>query len=245
MEGKPYERKLSLMNTYRFAICDDNKAQIEFLSAAVLHWGEKRGIHPQISAFENGESFLFRYAEDKAFDILLLDIEMGQLNGVQLAKTVRQENKEVQIIFITGYMDYISDGYDVEALHYLLKPVSEEKLHSVLDRAAERLKDKKNSLFLNTGDEMVRIPLYTVRYIEVRQNYVTIHADVDYTVKKTLRELEQSLDSSFFRTGRSYIVNLQFIKKVTKTDVYLKDGAVVPLSRGLYNDLNQAIIRYF
>lgn len=233
------------MNSYKIAICDDNKAQIEFLSAAVLHWGEKRDIHPQIFTFENGESFLFQYTEDKSFDILLLDIEMRQLNGVQLAKTIRRENKEVQIIFITGYMDYISDGYDVEALHYLLKPVSEEKLGSVLDRAAERLQDKKKSLFINTGDEMVRIPLYTIRFIEVRQNYVTIHADMEYTLKKTLRELEQSLDSSFFRTGRSYIVNLQFIQKVTKTDVFLKDGSVIPLSRGLYNDLNQAIIRYF
>lgn len=233
------------MNSYKIAICDDNKAQIEFLSAAVLHWGEKRDIHPQIFTFENGESFLFQYTEDKSFDILLLDIEMGQLNGVQLAKTIRRENKEVQIIFITGYMDYISDGYDVEALHYLLKPVSEEKLGSVLDRAAERLQDKKKSLFINTGDEMVRIPLYTIRFIEVRQNYVTIHADMEYTLKKTLRELEQSLDSSFFRTGRSYIVNLQFIQKVTKTDVFLKDGSVIPLSRRLYNDLNQAIIRYF
>ena len=233
------------MNSYKIAICDDNKAQIEFFSAAVLHWGEKRDIHPQIFTFENGESFLFQYTEDKSFDILLLDIEMGQLNGVQLAKTIRRENKEVQIIFITGYMDYISDGYDVEALHYLLKPVSEEKLGSVLDRAAERLQDKKKSLFINTGDEMVRIPLYTIRFIEVRQNYVTIHADMEYTLKKTLRELEQSLDSSFFRTGRSYIVNLQFIQKVTKTDVFLKDGSVIPLSRGLYNDLNQAIIRYF
>lgn len=233
------------MNTYKFAICDDNKAQRESLSAAVMNWGSQRDAVPQISTFESGENFLFQYAEDKSFDILLLDIEMGQLNGVQLAKTVRQENKEVQIIFITGYMDYISDGYDVEALHYLLKPVSEEKLYAVLDRAAERLGDRKNSLLLHTGDEIVRIPLYTIRYIEVRQNYVTIHTGTDYTVKKPLRELEQSLDGSFFRTGRSYIVNLRFIKKVTKTDVYLKDGAVIPLSRGLYGSLNQAIIRYF
>lgn len=233
------------MSTYKIAVCDDDPAQIQYLSGRLNTWAQKKGVHLQISSFHNAESFLFQYADEKNFDILLLDIEMGKMNGVELAKKVREGNKEVQIVFITGYMEYISAGYDVEALHYLLKPVTEEKLFDVLDRACEHLKNKARSILFHTGSETVRIPLYEIRSLEVRQNYVTIHADEDYTIKKPLRELEKQLDESFFRTSRSCLVNLHYIKKITKTDVTLKDSTVLPLSRGLYDPLNQAMIRYF
>lgn len=233
------------MSTCKIAVCDDDPAQIQYLSAKLNTWAQKRDVLLQIAAFHSAESFLFQYADEKNFDILLLDIEMGKMNGVELAKKVREGNKEVQIVFITGYMEYISAGYDVEALHYLLKPVTEEKLFSVLDRAREHLKNKSRYILFHTGSEAVRIPLYEIRYLEVRQNYVTIHADEDYTMKKPLRELEKQLDDSFFRTGRSCLVNLHYIKKITKTDVYLKDNTALPLSRGLYDTLNQTMIRYF
>lgn len=233
------------MSTYKIAVCDDDPAQIQYLTASLSAWAQEKGVLLQTSSFESAESFLFQYADEKDFDILLLDIEMGRMNGVDLAKKVRETNKEVQIIFITGYMEYISAGYDVEALHYLLKPVTNEKLSGVLNRACERLKNKARCLLIHTGGEIVRIPLYEIRYLDVHQNYVTIHADEDYTIKKTLRELESQLDESFFRTGRSCLVNLHSIKKITRTDVYLKDGVRLPLSRGLYDSLNQTMIRYF
>lgn len=220
------------MNTYKIAICDDDKTQRENLTAQVKEWAKKKEQFIQLTTFESAESFLFQYAEEKDFDMLLLDIEMGQMNGVELAKAVRREDKEVQIIFITGYMDYISDGYDVEALHYLLKPVSTEKLSDVLDRAAQHLKSRDKSILFHLQGEVVRIPLYEIRYMEVRQNYVTIHANEEYTIKKTLRELEQNLDERFYCIGRSYLVNLYEIRKITRTDVYLKDETVLPLSRG-------------
>lgn len=220
------------MNTYKIAICDDDKTQRENLTALVKEWAKKKEQFIQLTTFESAESFLFQYAEEKDFDMLLLDIEMGQMNGVELAKAVRREDKEVQIIFITGYMDYISDGYDVEALHYLLKPVSTEKLSDVLDRAAQHLKSRDKSILFHLQGEVVRIPLYEIRYMEVRQNYVTIHANEEYTIKKTLRELEQNLDERFYCIGRSYLVNLYEIRKITRTDVYLKDETVLPLSRG-------------
>lgn len=91
-----------------------------------------------MSALPRRMPFFFCYAEDKSFDLLLLDVEMPGTDGVTLAKTVRQENEAVQIVFITGYSDYIAEGYDVAALHYLVKPVSREKLFAVLDRAWEK-----------------------------------------------------------------------------------------------------------
>lgn len=230
---------------YRFAICDDEPAAVGYIATLVARWADMAGHTAAIDGFPSAEAFLLRYAEDKAYDILLLDIEMGTMNGIALAKAVRAENKEVQIIFITGYKEYIADGYDVEALHYLIKPVSEQKLFAVLNRAAEKLKRNERVLLLDTRDEAVRIPFYEIQYLEVRQNYVTIHAREEYTVKKPLSEIEHELDESFFRTGRSFIVNLRYIKKISKTDVYLKSGAVIPLSRGMYEPLNRAMISYF
>lgn len=233
------------MQDYRIAICDDEAVQTDYLAALVNDWGHERRVLLHIERFPSAEAFWFRYAAARDFDILLLDIEMGGMNGVELARRIRREDKELQLLFVTGYMEYISDGYDVEALHYLLKPVTAERLYGVLDRARERLAERGKSLFLKAGEETVRVPLYDIRYLEVRQNYVTVHAGEEYTVKKTLQELEKELDGSFFRTGRSYIVNLRFVKKIARTEVSLADGAVVPLSRGLYDRMNRALISYF
>ena len=228
--------------TYRIALCDDEQTSLDFIAALVRSWAEQAGQQAEISAFESAEAFLFHYAERRDFDIPLLDIEMGGLDGVPLARRVRRDNDTVQIVFITGYSDYISDGYEVAALHYLMKPVDRDKLFAVLDRAALKLRKNERVLTLSLPEETVRVPLYEVRYLDVHQNYVTVHGKEDHTVKKPLRELEPMLDDRFFRIGRSCILNLLFIQRVTKTDVYLTDGSVLPLPRGMYEPLNRAII---
>ena len=123
----------------RIAICDDSAADRDYLAGLARRWAGQRLHTVQLALYPSAESFLFAYAEDKTVQILLLDIEMGQMDGVTMARTLRKDNDGVQIIFITGYSDYIADGYEVEALHYLMKPVDESKLFSVLDRAADKL----------------------------------------------------------------------------------------------------------
>ena len=113
---------------YRAAVCDDSAADADYVRGIVAHWAEQRGVALECRTFSSAEQFLFCYAEDKNFDLLLLDVEMPGADGVTLAKMVRQENEAVQIVFITGYSDYIAEGYDVAALHYLMKPVRPEKL---------------------------------------------------------------------------------------------------------------------
>ncbi len=264
---------------YRIAVCDDEQADACYVEGLIQKWAQARAVMVQVELFPSAEAFLFRYEEDRTFDMLFLDIEMGaagsdalhdddgiketaasdhgsgmkredmpdRMNGIDLALRIREQEhgRAVQIVFVTGYMDYIEKGYDVEALHYLLKPVTQERLSGVLDRAAQRVQDRERELCLQTPEGIVCIPVSEIRYLEVRRNYVTVHSDEDYTVRRTLGELERELDESFFRTGRSYIVNLRFVKKITRTQAVLKDGAQIPLSRGLYEDINRALIRYF
>jgi len=229
---------------YRIAVCDDSSADCAYLQTLLREWSRSGSVPVQVQTFASAEQFLFCYADDKAWDILLLDIEMGAMDGVTLAKRVRKDHEAVQIVFITGYSDYIAEGYEVAALHYLMKPVKQDKLFSVLDRALEKRKQEERCLNLESAGEMVRIPFYEIRYLEVRQNYVTVHAKKDHTVKRTLGEFEKELDDRFCRVGRSVIVNLKYIQRVTKTDVYLSDGTVLPLPRGAYEPLNRAIIQH-
>ena len=227
-------------------LCDDERTEIAYLAGLVRKWAAGCNVNAHLSEYTSAESLLFAYEDDKTADILLLDIQMGAMDGVALAKELRRDNKEIQIIFVTGYMEYIADGYDVEALHYLLKPVTEEKLSAVLDKAVQKLTRNERALFVCHTGENVRIPLYEIRFLEVFHNYVTIHAQGDYIVKKTLgeleRELERELDSGFFRTGRSHLVNLRYVRKTTKSEIFLMDGSAIPLSRGLFDAINRAII---
>ena len=229
---------------YRVAIVDDSVKDAEFVQGILNNWADLRQVNIRTEVFASAESFLFRYAEDKEWDILLLDIEMGAMDGVTMAKRVRQDNEAVQIVFITGYSDYIAEGYEVAALHYLMKPVNREKLLSVLDRAMEKRKQEERCLNLESYGEMVRLPFYEIRYLDVHQNYVTVHAKVDYTVKRTLGDFEKELDDRYFRVGRGMILNLKYIHRVTKTEVRLSDGTVLPLPRGAYEPLNRAIITH-
>lgn len=230
---------------YRFAVCDDNGTDAAFVVSLIEEWNKRKRLPLQIEMFSSAEAFLFAYEEHSDFDLLVLDIEMGGMNGVELAKRLRRMGAGLQLVFVTGFMEYISEGYDVEALHYLMKPVTGEKIELVLDRAVERIGAREKELALALPDGAVRVPLYEIRYLEVQKNYVTVHAREDYRVKKTLNELEGELDDSFFRVHRSYIANLRFIRKILKTEVILKDNTAVPLSRKLYDGLNQAMIHYF
>lgn len=227
---------------YKLAVCDDSSADREYVLNMAARWASLRGHTLHTDTFASAESCLFHCAEGCDYDIMLLDIEMGAMDGVTMAKKLRKHNETTQIIFVTGYSDYISEGYEVAALHYLMKPVKEEKLFSVLDRAAEKLEKNEKVLVFNMGDELLRVPIYLIRYADVQGNYVTVHAKTDITVKMTLSELESKLDNRFYRAGRSIIVNLTQVSRVTRTEIKLSDGTALPLPRGAYNGINQAII---
>lgn len=230
------------MSDYKIAICDDEEKDRAYLQNIVKAWAHDNSYSIDVHLFSSAEEFLFENEEDNDFQILLLDIEMGQMDGVTMAKKIRKTNESAQIIFVTGYSDYIAEGYEVAALHYLMKPVNEDKMNEVLDRAVKKLSNDCKNLLVETGGEMRRIPIYKIRFADVRGNYTTIHADTEVTVKKTLSDFEKELDDRFLRVGRSQIVNLTHIVRVTRTDIFFDSGEKLPLPRGYYDKLNKAII---
>lgn len=231
---------------FKAAICDDEASERQYLSDLVQGWAKKGGHRVQISVFSGAEAFLFQYEEEKDFDLLLLDIEMGKMNGVELARKVREKNAGVQILFITAYPDFISEGYEVSALHYLMKPLKEEKLFEVLDRALANLDKKERYEIFRVNGEAFRIPVSEIVSVEAFSHYVEVVTKAGtYQIDETISGMEERLGEGFVRCHRSYLAALGYIKRITRTEVEMDTGAEIPLSRRRYDAVNQAFIRYY
>lgn len=231
---------------YKIAICDDCAADTDYLSVLAGNWAKASGSRVTIQKFSSSEAFLFCYEEEKDFDILLLDIEMGGKNGVELAGKIREGNDTVQIVFVTGFPDYMAQGYEVSALHYLIKPVDQDKLYAVLDRAAANLMKVEKRLKVTFDRQTDFIPLGRIMYIEANKQFVCIHTkDNIYRMKSSLAETEAALDERFFRCQRSFLVNLGFVVRIRNNCVVLKNGEEISISRGKAKEIAEAIIRLF
>ena len=231
---------------YKIAVCDDCAADVEYLSLLAGDWAEGAGGQAAVKAFPSAEAFLFHYEEERDFDILLLDIEMGALNGVELARKIRQENGTVQIVFITGFPDFMAEGYEVSALHYLMKPVSREKLFQVLDRAAANLTRTEKRLKVVFDRQTDFVPLDQILYVEAQRQYVVVHtAGGSCRMKASLADTAKELDERFYRCQRSFLVNLSYVVRIKGNCVVLKNGEKIPISRGAGEEIGKAIIQLF
>lgn len=236
---------------YKLAICDDNETDRAYVLKMLQKWANDSstllasGSSIETKCFISAEQFLFQYAEEKDFDILLLDIEMGKMDGVSLAKKLREENDRLQIIFVTGFPDFIAEGYEVNALHYLMKPVNEEKLFKTLEKALNNLAVAEKAIYIQQNGETTRIKLKDILFVEVFSHSCTIHTvNGELETKRSISELENDLGEGFARAHRSFLVNLERIRKISKTEILLENGDTVPMSRRQYTDVNMAFIRW-
>lgn len=228
---------------YRVAICDDERAQAEALRALVLSWGKESGADCAVELFESAEAFLFAREGGGVFDILLLDVEMAGMSGLALARQLRTEGNRAQLAFITSHFEFVSEGYEVEALNYLVKPVTREKLFAVLSRAAERLAVEPPHVLITSDGETVKLYESEILYVEAFLHELAIHArGREYRVREPLSALEARLSADFFRVHRSYLVNLKAVRRIGRTSVALEGGTEVPVARGKYDDINRAFI---
>ena len=229
---------------YKIAICDDDQNQIEYMTSIVVSWSTHEGHNCEIRTFSSAEAFLFEYEEDKAYDILLLDVEMKNMNGIDLAKCIRKDNNRAEIIFITSHFEFVGEGYEVDALHYLIKPISTEKLTQVLTKAGEKLAVEPLSVVIACEGETVKLYETDIFYVEAFLHYIVIHTkDKEYKIKENISVFENKVSDEFYRVHRSYLVSLKHITRISRTSVNI-GNTELPLSRGKYDDINRAFIEH-
>ena len=232
----------------KIAICEDQLVQINVLNTKIKKWANENNIEISIDNFTTAESFLVEWVDYDKYDIIFLDIKLSKMSGVELSNIIREKNKSVDIVFVTGFFKYALHGYKVGALQYLIKPIKISDLYFCLNKTQERIsnKNEKYTLILETSKENIKLNRDEIHYCIMFSPYIDIHTSSEkITVRKKISELEQEMPSKYFiRCHRSYIVNLKYIKSITKDNVILESSIKIPISRGRYKEVNDTFINY-
>lgn len=231
----------------RVAICDDEKAQCQLLESYLKEYSKQEKVLIETVSFPNAESLLFLWEDDKNFDLLILDIEMGDLSGMDLAFKLRNEGSRVPMLFITGYEDYMSQGYEVEALHYLLKPLQKARFFDVLNRLRSKIQPE-SKILLQAENSAISIVPSDIWYIEASGHFCNLTmADKVLKLHHSISDLKNILNSEkgIVQNHRSYLVNLQHVSSLMQNELVMDDGVRLPVSRGSAKIVSEAFVRYY
>lgn len=230
----------------KIAVCDDDRAIREEL----IRLAQKQVAGVEVTGYQSGEELLCAGAD---FDIYFLDIEMDSVSGMELARHIREQEENSRkrsiIIFVTGYREYMGEAFDVNAFHYLLKPLDEKKFAEVFDRAWKEAsffyeQEKKYIMVKSLGAKQ-RLLLKNIYYIESRNKKVIIHTtDKTLEVYGKMEELETRLGSTFYRCHRCYLVNMEKISAYSADNIQVINGDNLLLARTKYSDFIKAYMRY-
>ena len=235
---------------FRVSICEDDKYQMYINKLLINKWGEKNDITIIISEFFSAEEFIIKNESILTYDCIIIDVRLKVMNGIELARVIREKNKDISIIFVSGLEEYISCGYDFEAIHYLIKPINEEKFFLCLDKAWSRkslYKEDKNIISVKRFGDIISLKFTDILYCESHQHYIEINTkDNKVTIKKKISDLEKELDENLFiRTHRSYIVNISYTKEIKKNSILLKNDIEIPVSKMKKNKVKELYFKYF
>lgn len=235
----------------KIAIIEDDPVHSELLASYLQDWSREREIPVNIMPFSAAKDFLFLWDETNDFDILFVDIQMEHMNGMELARRIRKKDREVALVFTTGIEDYLEEGYDVEAMYYLLKPLSQEKINRCMDRAALR-RCEEQSLLVHGKEEAIRLFMGRITYVEARGHGCMVETcsrlgeTSHMEIMESISEMAELLSPyGFVKCHRSYLCRVGSIYQIGKAEILLENGSVVPVSRRMYGEVNQAFIRHF
>lgn len=227
----------------RAAVCDDTPKDRERLLGLLHKYLDVHGYRIKIDTFSSGEELL--QTDVMAYDLVILDIFMGKLNGIETAKELIGRNPGMQIIFCSTSNEFAAESYDVSALRYLTKPVQEDKFFGTLDRYFHAHTTLRTLTFkLNRMDEHVY--LSEVLWIETRDHKCVIHTKKDQIVTRTsfAALCDQVKDADFVKPIRYALVSLGAVTSIPNDSFQLSDGSVIPISRELRAEMKKAFTDY-
>lgn len=224
-------------------IVEDESDQADLLRNYIQTYGNKTNQQFNITHFTDGIDLVDEYRAQ--FDIILLDIQMKHLDGMVAAEKIRKVDADVVIIFITSTVRYAVQGYAVDALGYVLKPVPYLQFEQLFDKAISRVMTKKEKLYIRVSvdERQLKLDCDNIYYIESQRNNVCIHcADEDYITAGPLKKFEEMLGGhGFSKCHNAYIVNLSYVEGVRKEEVLLTSGIVLPISRARKKEFMMAL----
>lgn len=226
----------------KIAICDDEKEICCRLKKLVL----KQRPDSEVFLFDSGRQMLqFR----QRFQIVLMDIQMEGISGIETARALRMKDEKAVLIFVTALKEYVFDAFDVSAFHYLIKPVSEEKFRRVFERACQeaekRVQEETEQVFFRTRNRSFTLRKQDILYVESRGRKVDIHTVREcVTVYATMNGLEEQLGKEFYRCHRGYLVNLAHVSEYEPDRILLEGGETAFMAREKYTEFVKVYMRF-
>lgn len=228
----------------QLAVCDDERVFRSDLRKILGTELELCGIDYHISEFTSGEELIAGLKKADC-QILFLDIEMKGIDGVEAARRLRETKRQMEIVFVTSYADFVFQGYEVRALNYILKPYEPEKIAAVLHTALEALDIEAEKYYvIDQRGGSIRVPLSSVKYFSSDRR--TVHAvttEREYTFYEKLSDLETELPDTFVRIHNRYLVHLKYLDAVRQNTAVV-DGEELPVSRSCKSGLSIAFAKY-
>ena len=233
-------------NRMRIAVCDDDRAIREELFRLI----QKQVSEADIMEYQSGEELINARGN---FDIYFIDIEMGEVSGMDIARRIREQEDNGRqrsiIIFVTGYREYMEAAFDVNAFHYLIKPIDTEKFSEVFRRAwkeaAVFYEQEKKYIIVKSSGTQQKILLKNIYYIESGNKKVIFHTtNGTLEVYGKMEELEKGLGNTFYRCHRCYLVNMEKISAYSADNIQVINGDNLLLARKKYSDFIKIYMRY-
>ena len=231
---------------YRVVIVEDESAEMQRLQELLLRYGQENSITFDIRTYTSALTFLGDY--QKEIDIVFMDIELPDVNGMEICRRLRKQDTEVMIIFVTNMAQFAVQGYEVEAQDFIVKPVQYSEFSLKLRKALGRLERKNDQcILLQSGGTVSRVNLKELYYVEVAEHTVTYHTETGtIEVIGSLKSAEQMLaGKGFSRCNYCYLVNLRLVREFHDGDVVLFNGETLRVSRNRRKEFLQALAEFY
>lgn len=231
----------------KIAVCDDSRELLEKVEKYLHEYENVRNTPVTVHTYTNAVDLLDGLKKTD-YDILILDIIMPGFTGMQAAHEIRKFNEEIKIIFLTSSKEFAIESYSVGAYYYLLKPVLNEKLFSVLDKVVSEITSKQESCVIYTHMGIVNIPFAKIECLEVYNKHLVFHLS-DGSTKETRGALSDYenifLDrKEFLKIHRSYILNMDYIHSIEAGEIVTYSGKRFPVSRLVAKDIKEHYMNY-
>lgn len=214
-------------------VCDDQIAFTEYMYRLLIQYGKEKREEISVKLFNSAEELLKGIEEKESFEILLLDIEMGGMDGIELGKKLREMTSRVLIIYVSGYDKYLRQLFEIEPFRFCSKPVNEKELFEILDKAVVRIKARNREMFrFQYGKNVANLLCADISYLESSGRKIIVHSsNGNYEYYDKLDNAERELAARHFvRIHKAYLINMDHVEAFQYEKVALRDGTILNIS---------------